>query len=81
LADWSDGDPAQWNGAPIGLQVIGQRLEEEKVVGMLADWSDGDPAQWNGAPIGLQVIGQRLEEEKVVGMLCAIRDAMEEKLS
>lgn len=28
----SDYDPEFWHGAPVGLQVIGQRLEEEKVL-------------------------------------------------
>ncbi|EEP81956.1 hypothetical protein UREG_06821 [Uncinocarpus reesii 1704] len=30
----SDYDPVFWDGAPVGLQVIGQRLEEEKVLEM-----------------------------------------------
>lgn len=30
----SDYDPNFWHGAPVGLQVLGQRLEEEKVLEM-----------------------------------------------
>lgn len=45
LADSSDGDPTQWTGAPIGLQVIGQRMEEEKVVGMLCAIRDAMEAK------------------------------------
>ncbi|KAJ6602563.1 amidase signature domain-containing protein [Mycena vulgaris] len=28
-------DPTRWENAPVGLQVIGQRLEEEKIVALL----------------------------------------------
>lgn len=31
-----DDDPEDWRNAPIGLQLIGQRLEEEKVIAMLS---------------------------------------------
>lgn len=30
-----DDNPEIWRGAPIGLQLIAGRLEEEKMVGML----------------------------------------------
>lgn len=33
--DIPDDNPEEWKDAPIGLQLIGQRLEEEKIVGML----------------------------------------------
>jgi Asp-tRNA(Asn)/Glu-tRNA(Gln) amidotransferase A subunit family amidase len=35
-----DGEPEKWAGAPIGLQIVAQRLEEEKVVGMLCKIRD-----------------------------------------
>jgi Asp-tRNA(Asn)/Glu-tRNA(Gln) amidotransferase A subunit family amidase len=38
--DIKDGDPEKWAGAPIGLQIVAQRLEEEKVVGMLCKIRD-----------------------------------------
>jgi hypothetical protein len=36
----ADNDPEMWRGAPIGLQLIGGRLEEEKMVGMLCEIRD-----------------------------------------
>lgn len=30
-----DSDPEEWRGAPIGFQLVGRRLEEEKVLAML----------------------------------------------
>lgn len=30
-----DENPEKWKNAPVGLQLIGQRLEEEKIVGIL----------------------------------------------
>lgn len=31
----ADDNPEEWRGATIGLQLIGQRLEEEKLIAML----------------------------------------------
>jgi Asp-tRNA(Asn)/Glu-tRNA(Gln) amidotransferase A subunit family amidase len=44
-ADVLDDNPEQWAGAPIGLQIVGQRLEEEKVIGMLCRIRDALKSQ------------------------------------
>lgn len=35
LTSYLDDEPEDWRNAPIGLQLICQRLEEEKVIAML----------------------------------------------
>lgn len=35
MAFEKDSNPEEWRGAPIGFQLVGRRLEEEKVLVML----------------------------------------------
>lgn len=52
FANVSDDHPEEWEDAPIGLQLIGQRLEEEKLIAMLGVIRDALYAQ--NSPPGLQ---------------------------